>query len=525
MSERFKVHRIDPADSNSMRALFASILPAQDLWTNPARHVPLTRTIEYITKLGARCVLLQENVQDPDFLAEHSAYYSRWSASVSRFCTRLHFFSAEPPSVYDALAVIDYMAEHNSAYLGFVTLRPVRVSPQAATILKADTRDGRYVLAKDKFDVNLAGRTFVVHGTPFMQQDNAVGACAQASIWMALRTLRRKAGQAAFSPAQITSAATRFLVNGRTLPNRAGLVMEQIVEAVRSAGYAPHVIPLRDMNRSPEEEMEPQQIKERLAETKQALYPYIESGVPVLLILVPRPPKSPGGHAVLLIGHGWNRSQPVISATSNTPTAMPIQFQDASSWAEPFIIHNDNSGPYLTLPDRSEIDYALWDAVAAIPFLQPDVFIDGSEARLTALRCLQVMLPLSSHCREPLVVRTYLQEKASFRKSVIESNMADDVKAYYRNKWLPKRLWIIELSLMAGYEGAPNETAERVAEVLLDPTSEPEDGSFLSIHVSPRLLGDNSNVQGVMVDRNALSGEIKAFPVRWNPCSPTLHLR
>jgi len=37
---------------------------------------------------------------------------------------------------------------------------------------------------------------------------------------MALRTLRKKEGQAAFNPAQITDAATKYAVIGRVLPNR-----------------------------------------------------------------------------------------------------------------------------------------------------------------------------------------------------------------------------------------------------------------------------------------------------------------
>jgi len=141
-------------------------------------------------------------------MAEHSAYYSRWTTSVSRYCERLHFFRV-PPASDDPLALIDRVAAED--YLGFITLRPISMSPVAASILvPPGGATPCYFLSQDEFQVNIAGRSFSVHGTPFLQQDNAVGACAQASIWMALRTMRKKEGQAAYSPAQITTAATRF---------------------------------------------------------------------------------------------------------------------------------------------------------------------------------------------------------------------------------------------------------------------------------------------------------------------------
>lgn len=72
-----------------------------------------------------------------------------------------------------------------------------------------------------------------------MQQDNAVAVCAQASIWVALRTLRRREGDRAHNPAQITDAATKYLISDRTRPNKSGLTIQQMAEAVRAAGYSP----------------------------------------------------------------------------------------------------------------------------------------------------------------------------------------------------------------------------------------------------------------------------------------------
>lgn len=521
MESRFEVVELNSGGGdNAIVALLARLLEGG---ARAPRFVPLENVAQAVSSLRARCAIVQRNVQDPDFLAEHAVYYSKWSAPISRYCTRVHFFSSAPGS-QDALQVIDEMASIEESYLGFVTLRPNAVSPIAATIITPPFSDGlAFVTARDAFTVNLAGRRFEVNGTPFLQQDNAVGACAQASIWMALRTLRRKEGQAAYSLAQITNAATRFLVSGRTLPNRNGLSLDQIIEAVRASGYAPHIVPL-----VPRDNREPVAVPDgQLAKAKQSLYPYVESGIPVVLAVAPR---SGQGHAVLVIGHGW-----VVDPVLPTPerrlladSCLGVSAYDASNWLGSYIIHNDNTGPYQEFHDRTGI-YRLEDALAAVPFLPADVFIDGAEAREVCLRLLEDVLSnndpgASAESIPNIVVRLYLQDRSAFRATVIASTMSDEVKRYYRNKWLPRRIWVMEINEFEGYGGAPSGNAVRLGEILLDPTLEPATGRFLAIHLSRALVpvSDGDLVDGVIIDQDTFTGEIEAHPVREDPYTPRL---
>lgn len=510
MDNRFEVFALDPEDPAQLTKLIQSRLISMGIQNSNPRYAPLQTTLQRIRDLKARCALLQKDTQDPDFIAEHDAYYSRWSQKIPNTCDRIHLFK-ETPETSTPLEVIDQMADSEDAYLGFLTLRPIRISPVGATILQAPTfKDGHFILSKDVFPVNIAGRQFSVTGTPFMQQDNAVGACAQASIWMALRTLRRKEGHAAFTPAEITSAATRFLITGRILPNRGGLIFEQVAEAVRAAGYSPHTLPLKDRGT--------ESSKESLMEARRMLYPYVESGMPVLIVLE----ASPGdGHAVLLIGHGWRENPENLTPIGSLGKELDIY--DASDWAQPFYIHNDNSGPYLPLPKTQENGYSLSQATMAIPFLPADTFIDGSEARLSSLKLLGSILnnigeflsqdasskdsPRKTHA---VVARTYLQDKADFRVAVVNSDMADDAKSYYRMKWLPKRVWVTEINEFDNYGQSPNGNGRRIGEILLDPASEPDDGAFLSIHLHADLIpGD----KGVIIDRDAFKGDVSAIPI------------
>lgn len=528
MEERFRIFEINPGDITSIENVFRECLSQRGLGDGLPRYAPLQNTIRLILDLGARCAVWQANVQDPDFSAEHDAYYSKWTAPVSKYCVRLHFFNISPIS-NKPLEVIDQMAEEAGSYLGFVTLRPISMSPVAATILKPATKSTRtYLLSKDVFAVNMAGRSFSVEGTPFMQQDNAVGACAQASIWMALRTLRRKEGQAAFSPAQITTAATRFLVMRRTLPNRGGLSLEQVSEAIRGAGYAPHTIPLREL-----EDYNPS--VEVIMNMKRSLYPYIESGIPVLLILLPQ---NTQGHAVLLIGHSWNENPANYLQLAKFPgwkEGDEVEIIDASSWVDPLIIHNDNTGPYMTLPDVSNTEYCLSHAAYAAPLLQPDIFIDGKEAQETSIRLLQdSLVRYAGQMGEEvegeitcsrLVVRTLLQERSEFRTLVLESDLPGDVKDYYRMKWLPKRIWVTELNIFDEYVRAPDKHLTRVGEILLDPAAEAEDGAFLTIRLSQCLLPDSSQgIKGIVIDRNSLTGDIFGFPSSGGVISPLVRM-
>jgi len=512
MEERLRVRKIDPAGADSLAEIFQECLIQKGLGSRTPRYQPLDAIIQMLVRLGAKTAVVQRNVQDPDFLAEHAAYYSRWTSDIPRYCDRIHFFSEAPVSD-DVLEVIDQMADCEGAYLGFVTLRPISMSPVAATILKPSVNTApSYLLSNDEFVVNLAGRRFIVNGTPFMQQDNAVGACAQASIWMALRTLRKKAGQAAFNPAQITDAATKYAVVGRTLPNRGGLTLQQVTEAIRATGYAPHVLPLRQRDEPVSEQA--------LGRMKAELYPYVESGMPVLLLLLPDESE---GHAVVVIGHGWNATPPFLvehESIGSSHWTRPMKVVDAASWVEPYIIHNDNSGPYLALPDCSCKGYALNQAWVAIPLLQTDVFIDGAEARHSCMKLLSdsvglLEAPVGEKQTPPdVVARVYLQSRAEFRRNVLSSDEPNEVKKYYRMKWLPKRIWVSEFNLLEGYGEAPDNKGKCLGRVILDPAAEAEEGAFLTIHLSRELLPSiQEGIEGVIIDRDVFTGEIEAFPV------------
>src|SRR4051812_47554486 len=96
--------------------------------------------IAHLHALGARSLLIQERVHDPDFIEEYEAFYSKQQRDMARFCARVHAFtgpvvtssSADPGEI---LRFVDAAAGSACSYLGFATLRPLRHAPVGATIL------------------------------------------------------------------------------------------------------------------------------------------------------------------------------------------------------------------------------------------------------------------------------------------------------------------------------------------------------------------------------------------------------
>lgn len=110
--------------------LLLNLMPSSALTPQP----PLRNVARAFAQRKARCAVIQRDAQDPDFIAEHAAYYSKWTKPVPRFCTRVHFFSAES-TFDDPLDLIDAISADGEQYLGFTTLRPVAAAPVAATII------------------------------------------------------------------------------------------------------------------------------------------------------------------------------------------------------------------------------------------------------------------------------------------------------------------------------------------------------------------------------------------------------
>ena len=467
-------------------------LTGRDLLLSQGQQAPLINTCHMLAEASAAAVMVQTRVLDQDFLAEFSAYYSRQFSSVPRYCTRLHFFAHPVNEEGEALRYLDNVPKES--YLGFITLRPVIKSPLGASIIASSAVDA-FVGCVDRFPVNIGGVEFAVVGTPFMQQDNAVGACAQASIWMALRTLRKREGDRAYDPAQITDAATKYFVSGRVRPNRQGLTQQQIIEAIRAAGYSPHTIPLGKWygKRTQMSEFE-------IMDSMRTLHAYVESDIPVILILFPES----GGHAVVAIGHTWSNNEAAYNPVCvKLRDETVLEFRHATSWVPSFVIHNDNAGPYRHLQTTCAGDYALEHAAFAIPLLPVDVFMSGEEAMTVATEVLASVFQGFKDAgaktgtelqdlAKSLVLRLLLVEKRKLRRWAASQKMVPELSQALRMMDMPKRVWALEIHQAKEYgkHDHGDMQATLVGLILVDPTADIIPMSTLLMHLNlPALFG------------------------------------
>ena len=444
-----------------------------------------TSVLKHALAAGAKSILLQEGVRDPDFLEEYEAFYSRQQQPINRLCRRLHFFSITPAAIEqtDPSAVLDFIdlaaATVPNCYLGFVTLRPLRHAPVGASILVA--LPNAQTTCKDTFPVHIAGRQFEVVGTPYLQQDNAVGACAQASIWVALRTLRRRSGNSAFSPAELTVAATKHLAFNRVFPGRQGLQTFQMLEAIRSAGHDPLIVEPKKTNPSTND-----------TQAVEFAAPYLESGLPVILGLT-KPDAV--GHAVVAIGYTAPSIGQILPDT--------------------LTIHNDNAGCYLDLKCQPPTvdSYALEHCSALITLLPDGICMTASEADTLARSAyqfgtalLQEIPPIKALTGKlgtapALCLRVFLSTRHSFRNWAMNATDLDaPTQIAYRTFNLPKFLWVAEIHEIAKFERGKFGSRSRFGEVVLDASADALHGDALIFtRLSGLVLGDAAPADGLLI--------------------------
>jgi hypothetical protein len=284
----------------------------------------------YLTQLGCKTVVIEDHYVDRDYISDAALFYSRSLRGYPNFCERMHFFGEPFDQQRWRELTIAVKNPHSqeflqSAYLGFSVVRPLPASPIGRTVLKTVARktargEVREFGAIREYLVHLGGFELAINGLAFQQQDQGVSACATTALWSAMHAVARQEGLGIPTPADITQAASRYvLASGRSLPSE-GLNIQQICEATRAAGLEPMVI--RSLS---------------LEQDRAQLLSYLSSGfAPVLAIQTPEGI----GHAVCAVGVklGATEPQPEIA----------LHYREISSAVSVVYIHDDRLGPYAS---------------------------------------------------------------------------------------------------------------------------------------------------------------------------------
>ena len=351
-------------------------------------------------------------------------------------------------------------------YLGFMVIKPLPGSPIGRTVLRTFDRDAprgrrREFTAIRRYTVSLAGLSLSVRGLAFQQQDQGVSACATTALWSALQRTAPLEHLSSPTPAQITEAASRYMLpEGRALPSE-GLRFDQLCEAVRATGLAPVLL----TSISPREDLA-------------HMATYLRSGLPALLGI--QPMGRGEAHAVCLVGLRWGAVQP--------PTDPNIRYRDGSTAVERVYVHDDRLGPYASAPLKSTtIDGRV---VTTLELSWPDEQ-PAEESRLLGmlipvpvkLRLSAVRLRALAHqvaqavavsipALEGLAVHTFFCRGASYRAKAYDFNLSlGGLREFTHETILSRYVGVIELVADNG----------PVADVILDATETSPNPGVLAV--------------------------------------------
>ena len=501
-------HTVEPLDNTAAWSRLARVLGGEDLDV-------VRNTIRHLRVLNAKCYVLEDPYIDRDYSADYARFYALTFHRHERHCKRVHFFSRDiSPLLQRPLSTArlnDLGDLAKNTYCGFCVIRPLSAAPIGRTVLLARVGNGfnmeATVTCRADFDAHLLGARLQVTGTSFLQQDTRVGACAQVAIWVGMRHMHARHNCNWVSVAEITRfAGPPSVTEAVSLPNASDrLSSDAMVRAIAEAGYQPLCLPSLDIGH--------------------AILPYVESGIPVILGL---DIGGTVGHAVTVVGR--------VFARQENPTKRAFDYVPA------YIVHDDQSGPYMLLPadENASATYSFGDdtikrdtpdgpielnvcshAVFAVALMSTRVFSTAARAEhnawsqiqenLTALPAARRALAAlnmsvnemlmdelqEAHSAGNIVLRTYLTSAAGYRRHLSQGSASDELKDALLHLHLPHFTWITEISTIDSYNQSSPGMRRIYGHTVLDATSTAElKDALLVLHLPGLLLTKDPNARG-----------------------------
>ncbi|MFH1147738.1 MAG: hypothetical protein V1736_08525 [Pseudomonadota bacterium] len=406
----------------------------------------------------AKTVVIEKEYVDADYRDTYFNFFSRKFAQYPSKTIRASFFTRKisPRMLFK-------LDQNQEEYIGFIVLRPNRVSSIGRTIL--DPAKLPFVkghICVSQYPVHILGAELIARGFPYMSQDTDVTVCAHAACWMIFRYFSQRYYRYAEKwPYEVTQL-TKDVSTGRLVPSK-GLTAYQVTEMFSNFGFSPETYMRLHWG----------DLFDKL------LYMYVESGLPVVAALSSR------GHAVTIIGH-----------LSDYNIALPPTPTSSDAYLCGLIANDDNFLPYHAIRRNDpvpttgywsrfkmeEIDTFIVPLYEKI-HLSAEHVIKLSEAILTheafGLNARSALLKY-----EDIVTRTFLTSSKSFKKMRRNDSVPFGVADVYCEMPMPKFIWVCEISTPDLFKDG------RIAgEILLDATANHHDRmAFLSIHYPDFLL-------------------------------------
>ncbi len=443
-------------------------------WGN---NKPMHRMCSLARKMGVTHLTVEELVPNQEIVQEQEGLSRRLRGTVEIRATRITFFRSMSPDRLDVSdeAILGYAVLLKNNLPKRKVLIHVLESVMRVPTLFVEHNDGttgsfatgNYYAHCIRDFTTIVGtpqdhRALTIRGTFFCQQNGLTHVCAHAALRMAVNSSPALIGLPKLTNGQIN---TMLSIDHVTRTAEDGLDSQQIQHVVGQLGFGFHAADFR----------------ERLREGYAAfIYPMVESRLPVILgIEAPHVQ-----HVVAVLGHTFNSDRWTAEARQGYGCLPMSRYIPSASWADHFIINDDNYGMNITLPAEMVQNFIVprfnpnLHAAMAIGIVPSGTRVFGylaeeSAARLAfdvlggtqptgANRWLLHLKELVASAqlameqgRPPLntiVCRTLLLTREVFvehLRGVIDSdgNQIQDYEVQFLQGWLPDRFWATEVSL------------------------------------------------------------------------------
>lgn len=320
-----------------------------------------------------------------------------------------------------------------------------------------------YVHCVRKYSAWVSDSRFTISGSFFSQQNGITNVCAHAALRWLLNNLPQRAES-------IVSCEDINKVLGIDHEKKIvdqGLRIEDLVNVIEKYKYN-YILAKFDST--------PPQTQPSYWEF---IYSIIESGYPVLVFFTAENTR----HVICAIGHTFNSDIWDAEARLAYSGAPKLEYISTSSWADHFIIHDDNYGMYFCMPrnslrmtGRKSIPFRVIGALGIVPTVAE---LKPLEAELYSSVILGIFLEqnlkncywLETFKKEYLstskwiALRTFLANKTDYEKHLkeIEDSDGNFLKEEERQTIigkLPAHFWITEFSLTDVYTANKHKLGE-----------------------------------------------------------------
>lgn len=382
-------------------------------------------------------VVVEYPYVDKVYRNSYYRYYSGKAKPVSRDCIRLSFFMETVPSLVGNPMIHEIWERQ---YRGFMVLRPTELNIVGRNAISPDIyKENNFLICKTEIPASVNGLKVWVEAFPASSQDSETMVCAETAVWATMEYFGNR--YAEYSPVR-PSHIIKLLKNqsfSRQLPSD-GLTSEQICYLFKNMNFQPILRPVLG------------------SESDYGMIgSFVESGIPVVLSVTnyvdeTYPVADRIGHAILCIGHERVTEEAIDEAKSEDING--ISFIDYNCIKKRFVYIDDNYPAYrmdfLDSPTACYSEKKWKDCkirYAAYPLYEKILLMPYAVQNM-ATNFIQYLQGVKDG-RE-ITIRTFLASSRSYKDYVCRSNMTGEMIKMILDLYLPKFIWVVELSTRDG---------------------------------------------------------------------------